>query len=231
MVIQSFTDSLKIIPNFTNKIDLGNYLIKVEKDYLKNFSLGHIDILRLNIKYLLRYTIRYENKDDLRYMHKGQVRELFEAKDTLNISLMQGKIERKHITGKVLDFGAGFGGSSIFLALQDSKVTAIDKNKYLKKDLQKTGLFNRREIYQGDGIDYMLDHPNTYNLITAFCLGDWDTDLNFIKDFYQASRIALRKDGRILVTSDLLTMDKVRGVFGVREQNQVFANLMVYKED
>jgi len=59
--------------------------------FLKVIFNVRVDILRLNIKYLLRYKIRYENKDDLRYMHKGQVRELFEAKDTLNISLMQGK--------------------------------------------------------------------------------------------------------------------------------------------
>lgn len=232
MRAQTFTEFVGELPVFEDDEDnyeLSGYLYSKEDEYRKRHKPDLVTRLRVFL-YGLRGPLLEKHPDSVvNGLETEQKLAYNDAYKALNIYLARRMLGLRHFRGNVLDFGCGSGGSSIFLANQGDDITAIDKNPDRIDELKKTDLFPEEKAISGNGLDYMLLQPeSSFDLITAFGLGVVNCPVWFAEQFYIASTRAIKPDGRILVESDMLTMDKVREVFGVRCP-PYGANVMVYQ--
>ncbi len=220
MKVQTFTEFVGKLPEFEDDeedYDLAGYVYSMEEKYCKRHNADWVTRLRVFL-YGLRGPLLEKHPDSVvNGLETEQKLAYNDAYKALNIYLARRMLGLRHFRGNVLDFGCGSGGSSIFLANQGDDITAIDKNPDRIDELKKTDLFPEEKAISGNGLDYMLLQPeSSFDLIIAFGLGVVNCPVWFAEQFYIASTRAIKPNGRILVESDMLTMDKVREVFGVR---------------
>lgn len=136
------------------------------------------------------------------------------AQTVLNQASNLGYIDLAKIK-KILDFGAGVGGPTITLAhLAESnggKAEAVDTSPVFAEFIAKLGILPPEYVHQGDGIELLssADAQNTYDLITAFMLGP-DGRGELIGNLIESSQRALTENGRLVITSDPMTMSTAR---------------------
>lgn len=113
-------------------------------------------------------------------------------------------VEGNYKNAKILDFGAGVGGSSIFFHLLTNSVTAVDLNESSLASLKSR--VPEESIICGDGLELMKKTSDkVYDLVFALMFGPTD-DIGFINTFLaEASRI-IKDDGKVVVFSDAGTM-------------------------
>ncbi len=232
----TFTEFLEIVaqglPRFQDEDDLVEYLAIWEGRYLRAINQDSVNLLTKESIDSLHSSAKtkLETLSDNNYK-KLTERQKLGYDSTLKIldqALNEGLLDKKNLSDRVLDFGCGDGGPSILLALNSEDVTAIDLDPDLITPLQKNSLFKGKAIL-GGGPEFMLQQPNaSYDLITAFFLGYFNTSNEFVRDFYETSKRILTPTGAIIVSSDLLTMDKVRYVFGVSQNQRHSPEFMIY---
>jgi len=136
------------------------------------------------------------------------IRQYFHALYTLDILISEKRLIKSDFND-VLNFGCGRGEASQLLARNSKNLISIENDnsiRYLK---------GFKPIVT-DGIQFMDLNKGKFGLITAFYLGEtktpYDTSINFINDFFIAAYKALKIKGKLMVTSDLWTMEKVRKI-------------------
>ncbi|MBW2966624.1 methyltransferase domain-containing protein [Candidatus Woesearchaeota archaeon] len=215
MQIQTFTEFVGEIPEFEDHDDFYQYLKEQQKRY---FELNKTLITQAELcsgKVSFQNQLNYLSSEDYEKLGQYQKEQYTLASKTLELALHQGKIDQSHLQGRVLDFGCGRGGSSIFLNLQSEDVTAIDRNSRSIQKLKETGLFPEKRAISEGAFGYIGEQPESiYDLITAFGLGWNNSHLSFIKSFYEATERGIKPNGKIIIVSDLLTMDKTRKIYG-----------------
>jgi 2-polyprenyl-3-methyl-5-hydroxy-6-metoxy-1,4-benzoquinol methylase len=154
--------------------------------------------------------------DEFSRLTKNQKQGFMQAAMDMELLGHKGALMKDHIGGRVLDFGCGSGGSSVFLSLQTSTVDAVDSDELEINRLRATALF-RGNSHVGNGFD-LMQQPDCYDLIVAYYLGRCNSPTEFLKTFITSSKHALRPAGRLFVMSDLLTMDKLRSLLGLESE-------------
>ena len=228
MAAQTFTEFLGEVPKFDDPIDEEKFVYFMEKKYERKFKLSFRDMLRLLKCYLFEPKLKKLPVPKYRRLSRQQQLEHDRAWIVLQFGIYQRQLEMRHVKGKIFDFGCGKGGASILMHLQEGHVTANDKLENKIMMLINTGLFPVENVTCGNGLDYMLIKPaSQYDLVTAFFIGENDCNREFLEHFHIASTKAVKPGGRIVVTSDYLTMDKVREIFGV-PQSKYEPGTMIY---
>lgn len=216
--IPTFTEFLGTMPKFSDPADSERYLVEKEIEYYKLRMPGIIARIKAGLAYLGGEKLDRLNARSYRKLSDQQKREYKTALLDLNISLCEKSLKKGDFYGRILDFGCGTGGSSILLGLQSDDVTAIDKDPSKIEALKKTGMFPAERAIAGDGFDYILQQPeSSYDMITAFGLGCQGTPDEFVEEFHACCKRAIKPQGKIVIVSDLLTMDKARKVFGASQ--------------
>lgn len=227
--IPTFREFIGKMPEFDDPVKLARYLYTKEIEYISSFC-GVKPSIKAIRHLFHRKRTKNLPRNDYRRLSEIQKEQYKKTRNYLEMALWEGGINQSHLEGTCLDFGCGEGGSSIFLNQQNSNVIAIDTNEQLLDKLKKTGIFPSQRIVKGDGLEYMLKHPKTYDLITSLAFGGIDpqTTMQFVDYFYMAATQAIKPGGRIWVLSDLLTMDKLRKAFGT-EFNPYSPYGLIYK--
>ena len=220
--IPTFTEYLGEPPHFDDIDELDKYLTGKEKEYCKLYNPS-----KEEMEWLYRRMKRVKVKEvDQKYsdrLDKRQDHLYDDALIAISILLAEGKLKARNLHGKILDFGCGSGGSSVFLSAQSDDVIAIDLDGHRIQKLKDTGLFPEEKAIAGDGLEYMLEGlESSYSLITAFNFGKPNTPKDYIKEFHAASKRAIKPGGNIVMTSDFLTIDKAREIFKVPRRRYKF---------
>ena len=128
-----------------------------------------------------------------------------EARLYLSFLLNKGLIRLDHLSGSIVDFGCGSGGSSVVLAEFGGAVTAVDLSQ-AALNYAKRAIGNFGNCVLGDGINYLRSLPAlSLDLVTAFLLGP-DTSGDLTRSFFEAAQHALKRDGRLICASDYETI-------------------------
>jgi predicted TPR repeat methyltransferase len=219
--IPTFTEYIGTVPQLEDITELDKYLTRKEKEYCKLYYPPKEEMewlykrmKQVNVKEVdQKYSDRLDKRQDHLYD---------DALIAISILLAEGKLKARNLRRKILDFGCGSGGSSIFLNAQSDDVTAIDLDEQRLKKLIGTGLFKGKVIV-GDGLKYMRDgQKSNYDLITAFYFGEPNANEDYIRHFHETSKWAIRPGGNIIMTSDFLTIDKAREIFNVPQRRYKF---------
>jgi len=115
---------------------------------------------------------------------------------------------------RLVDFGAGKGGSTFALALlaeqNAGSVDAVEDNPARASHLEATGLEAQMPVrlHRAEGIRWLYDHARggeSFDLINAAMFGpDFEGDL--ARKLLLVSRSALKSGGSMIIYSDPLTM-------------------------
>ncbi len=115
----------------------------------------------------------------------------------------------------VCDFGAGGGGPTFalkqFLNLQPGRIQALEQSLEVAQEIIQHSVLPESDVKIGDGLAYLRSGQQKYNLITAFMLGP-DISGHLISNFIAAARHSLNPDGKLLVCSEIGTMNVVKQV-------------------
>jgi spermidine synthase len=139
----------------------------------------------------------------------------------LKVALNLGVIEEdQHIKGKVVDFGAGHGGSTWYLKNLGADVTAVDLEDM--SELRNINVLPDENIVIENGIKYLNELPeNSVDMIISIMFGpDKNGDLS--RQFIPVALKSLRVSGVILVFSEIGTIsvfDKIAQNSSVRLDN------------
>jgi hypothetical protein len=134
------------------------------------------------------------------------------ASRLLAIGIHQGWLDTD--VKRICDFGAGTGGPA--LALQ-AVFQVPAKNLILLEPhaAQASGLrrlFPKSDVHEGDGLSRLKSGRETYDLISAFMLGPNDADDGMVAQFIRCALPKLAQGGRLLICSDVATMQAVQHV-------------------
>ncbi len=227
-MVQTFTEYVGELPEFEGYDDKHAFVYSRQDDYNSDFPPDDDTIKRI-CDFMDEEHLEAHDWKERAGLNRKQGVVYDRADRFLNNAVAMGWLDLRHFRGKVLDFGCGSGGSSIFLANQGSDVTAVDRQKNRIGELRGSGLFPLEKALCTNGYNHMIDQePATYDLITAFGLGHLDCGEWFIEHFYREARRAVKPDGAIFIESDMLTMDKVRKMFGI-ECPPFWADIMIYR--
>ena len=143
-------------------------------------------------------TMNYGNLDE------AQRDRALDTKMYLDLLVFLNKIDEKLLSGRVLDFGAGTGVSTQALNNFSNNVEAVDISDSIDHIIER-GILPPERAHKTDGIQFLREHPNTYDVVAAFWFGPLPTerDRQFLKEFYQAACVGVKPEGRILITSDI----------------------------
>ena len=231
MRVQTFTEFVGELPEFDSDEALEKHLFSLEDEYHRRHKPDRITRARAYIYGHRGPLLKRHASSDIGKLDEQQKRAYTAAYRLLNVYMARRKLCLRLFRGDILDFGCGSGGPSIFLHNQGGNVTAIDTNEKRIDELKKTGLFPEEKAKQCNGLDYMLQQPeSSFDLIVAMHLGRVNCYREFIEQFHYCSTRAVKPDGAIFVESDRMTMDTVRGVFGVRCP-PFASNVMVYRAE
>jgi predicted O-methyltransferase YrrM len=119
---------------------------------------------------------------------------------------------------RIVDFGAGRGGSTLALALlaeqNGGTVEALEVEPSRFKELEQSGLTQAMPVqaHMVDGIDWLIDQAQQgeqFDLIAGCMLGP-DFEGSLTKELLDISRTTLVPGGKLIVYSDKLTMKAAR---------------------
>lgn len=115
-------------------------------------------------------------------------------------------------TREMLDFGTGFGGPTLALVelaiLNGGNVTGVDEKDNITGSLSDEKILDGDHYIIGDGLKVLENAASGYDLITAFMLGP-DIDGQLSIKLIDLSRQSLKPKGKLLITSDHITIDFV----------------------
>ncbi len=171
--------------------------------------------------------INLEDEEGLTSIQRYQYRS---AEELVWYGVSERMIRREHITGRIMDFGCGRGGSSMFLHKQGGIVDAIDVSKKKLQSLRRKKRLPRERVMQRDGLKVLCSNAELYDMVVATGFGEYATEIEFAREFYEATHVGVREGGVIAVSSDLLTMDNVRLVFGI-EPPKYFPQFMIARRE
>jgi len=120
----------------------------------------------------------------------------------MHLTLLEhsGDLDKSHLEGRILDFGAFIGYNSQALKSFGGDVEAVDVHESIK-EIIKEGILSANKVYHQNGIELLRNRPDTYDLICGFLLGPLHDNI-FLNEFYEAAKIGLKDTGKILITSD-----------------------------
>lgn len=212
----TFTEFIGELPEYNLHSDLVDYLIKKTALYREIFAVP-FEIIEKRYMHVERIKRSFE----LSPWHNAkltseQIDILYDFMNYFAVPIVDGDLSLSDLSGKVLDFGVGYGMSTILLSLFSDQVIASEKNlKYTKqlKHLERPGI---ELVLEKDCIEYMKEQiSGSFSFICALGFGFWDTEQELVDSFIEQSLRLIEKKGKIMITSDYLTMDKVRKKFGV----------------
>ena len=133
------------------------------------------------------------------------------ASELLRQAFKKGCFDPKRIQS-ICDFGSGLGGPS--LALQNCFSQSL-KHLVLLEENALQASFARKilphsESYVGDGLTWLENTEQRFDLITAFMLGPDYNDDGLIQDFLMLASQRLMKHGAIFIASDVATIKIVQ---------------------
>jgi hypothetical protein len=138
--------------------------------------------------------------------------EYCEAKEVVSRLLQEGRLTTSYLEGKVFEFGADDMGASVYLA-QHAKELVVNDLCLPKIDSVSHFFKTYPILKEEDGFEALKNYSAHFDLIVSFYFWFWDTPKEEVNNFVESSKAAVRKNGRILVTSDFRTMDKVHESF------------------
>ena len=139
-----------------------------------------------------------------------QAKRALETNMLLELLKHFGKLD-DHLQGRVLDFGAGSGVSTAALKQFGGYVEAVDTSDTIDYIISRN-ILPQEQVHKTVGIKFLKDRPDNYDLVTAFMFGPivGDTEPQslgrvnqFLRDFYEAAKIGIKPNGKILITSDM----------------------------
>jgi len=127
-----------------------------------------------------------------------------QTKMHLDLLVHLGKLDESLLRGRVLDWGAGQGTNTQALNNFGGYVEAIDISDAVDLIVER-GVLPKERVYKQNGLQFLRDRPDTYDLITSFLFGPLqrDGDRQFLREFYEAARVGVKPEGKILLTSDI----------------------------
>ncbi len=127
-----------------------------------------------------------------------------QTKLQLDLLVQFGKIDERLLRGRVLDWGAGYGVGTQALNNFSGYVEAVDISDSVD-EIANRGILPKERVYKTDGIQFMREHPDTYDTIASFLFGPLtnERDAEFLRNFYQTACGSINSEGRILLTSDI----------------------------
>src|SRR3989338_1350622 len=143
------------------------------------------------------------------------------------INSLQAAVREGHLDiGKVkriLDFGAGFGGSTFALAcvaeVIEADVEAVEISAEKALQIVSSDILSADKVYIGDGRDFLskIRPGNEYDLITGFMFGPDGTNASLFQEVALASNKALSPHGYLLINSDMRTAAEIERVAEVNK--------------
>ena len=140
------------------------------------------------------------NYGNLKYYQKPQA---LSTKRLLDQLISQGDLPRELLEGRVLDFGAAHGTNTQAFLNFGGHVDVVDTSKFVHL-ISKQGILSEENVHHCDGITLLRNRPATYDLIAALMFGPVCSpqDEIFLNEFYKAAKIGIKPSGKILMTSD-----------------------------
>jgi len=146
-----------------------------------------------------------DNFKNMNALQKGGAQRMEKA---VSEGVERNMINDSHFRGKVLDFGCGVGGSSYFFSLNQANVVAVELSNSID-ELKKLDILPKENIIHGDGLKLMRSFDeNSFDMVVAQMLGP-DSEGDFIEVFYKEANRILKQSGRILITSDIGTIQQL----------------------
>jgi SAM-dependent methyltransferase len=126
--------------------------------------------------------------------------------------LSSGILSPNAVRGSVVDFGCDRGSSTALLLGYGSNVTGVEINTESVQAGKSLSSFPEGKVIRTDGIAYLKSLPEaSLDLVTASMLGP-DIQGNLCREFLNACKHALKPEGVVLVSTDLVTMETVQRV-------------------
>ncbi len=134
------------------------------------------------------------------------------AYQILTITGELGYIQPGEISS-VCDFGSGAGGPLIalkrFFNLPPGHLQALEQDPAQARQIIQNGILPSSDVQIGDGLAYLRQGRQKYDLLTAFMLGPDESGVLANALFKEVPR-SLSPHGKLLVYSDIGTMPVVR---------------------
>ena len=218
--------------NYTKKtVIIPDPIIQNNNTYIKEIS---FDKSEYDIKMpepLPKLTNYSQQSDPLNALQKfGYSRTLTLLKDLQDKKV----ITKAELSGPILDFGSGVGGSALALTNYSSQVTAVDNNCDSVDILRETSWSNKLQtIVCSNGLRYMQEHPSSYEVIYAAMLGPLDyNNQQFVENFVKQTMRSIKKGGVIIVYSDPQSIQILRNtVSNFRINNLAVKTNIVFNND
>ncbi len=153
----------------------------------------------------------------------------------LQLLLHAGDLDRSHLEGRILEFGAFIGTNTQALKNFGGNIEVVDISKGVN-EIATRGILPQDKVYHRDGIQLLRENPNTYDLIASFLFGPITNseDEKFLREFYEVSCIGLKPEGRILLTSDAGSFQYIRKLaqegYGIVSTNPMFPDAFIGKK-
>ncbi len=123
-----------------------------------------------------------------------------DTKMYLDLLVHLGKLNEAMLKGRVLDFGSAYGTNTQSLNNFGGCVEAVDISDSIDQ-IAERAILPRDRVHKTDGIQFLRQHTDTYDLIASFLFGPIQSieDRRFLRKFYEAACIGVKPQGRILL--------------------------------